>query len=440
MSVVLDAIRKRISQVPVIFLGLFASHLIYLAAAGKLFHLRGWDVALLDAAGIFLCLWMLQLYQRLAQLLKNYKRRESMSSHIFREKAKLRKISEEEGQRLELLLQEIQDLKNQVERLHLAREVHRLRSDLRDGMNATLYNHARQLSEHLSAEEVILFLIDGQEKDRLFPKAHVRGGTLLRGKELNTSPEWLAQTRAPEAVEYGQVMMSSFVDATQSRQVAFFSIPISYDGNVLGALTVVVDPDRGEEITQDLQEVAGSLGLRIHNLMMYEKAITDGLTGLYVHAHFEDRLNELFEHYKEAQSVFSLVMIDIDHFKKFNDTHGHQTGDEVLRGVSRLAQQAAGDRGTAFRYGGEEMSFLLPGVSGENAFKFADRFRKVIEKHIFRSTTGEDLHVTISLGVSSVTPDLLSAEQLVSQADKALYESKKGGRNRTTQFQAGVLT
>lgn len=432
----LDILRGKVSRWPLLFLVIFVSHLFYVIALGG-FQKRDTVLwALMDGAGIFLCLWMLQLYKRLMDLMKRSHRRETLSSRILKEKANLRRQTREENQRIKMLVQEIQDLKNQLERLHLAREVHRLRSDLRDGMNATLRNHAWQLSQHLVADEVILFLIDPDQNRRLFPKAHVRAGKLLKSKDLDISLEWLLQTRAPEAVEYGQVMMRSYVDSSKSRQGAFFSIPIAHDGIALGALTVVANPERSEEITQALQEIAGSLGLRIHNHMMYEKAITDGLTRLYVHAYFEDRLNELFQLYREKKSVFSLIMMDIDHFKKFNDTHGHQTGDEVLKQVAQLAQRAAGDRGIAFRYGGEEMTFLLPGVDGEAAFQFADTFRKVIESYVFKGAEGTDLKVTLSLGVASTTPDLVDSAELVSRADKALYESKEGGRNQTRRYGA----
>ena len=162
------------------------------------------------------------------------------------------------------------------------------------------------------------------------------------------------------------------------------------------------------------------------------EALTDGLTGLANRKAFDHRLARLVE---EAQAQdggpFCLILFDIDHFKAFNDTHGHQLGDHVLRLVARALVEGIKGRDLAARYGGEEFAILLPGTSAQGAMVVAEALRRAVgEKDLVSRATGERLgHITLSAGVCAWAPEM-DAEGVVRAADEALYVAKCGGRNR----------
>jgi diguanylate cyclase (GGDEF)-like protein len=142
---------------------------------------------------------------------------------------------------------------------------------------------------------------------------------------------------------------------------------------------------------------------------------------------FDRDLVELVEDARRENQALSLVMMDIDHFKKINDAHGHPVGDEVLVEVASLVVKRLAHKGRAYRYGGEEIALLLPTYSSEEAFGLAERIRKDLEG---RTLSSRNLRVTASFGVASVPDQAPDAKSLLERADAALYESKQGGRNR----------
>jgi diguanylate cyclase (GGDEF)-like protein len=170
-------------------------------------------------------------------------------------------------------------------------------------------------------------------------------------------------------------------------------------------------------------------------------AITDGLTKLLVKRRFLHMLEERRALAESGQGrrndAFVLAMIDIDHFKKINDTHGHLSGDIVLRDVAGILRGGLRDGDYAFRYGGEEMALLLNTPSLETGRKTAERLRKAIQTATFRGDKGQAIPVTASMGLSLFEPGL-SAEGLIARADKALYASKHGGRNRVTVWEPAL--
>lgn len=123
----------------------------------------------------------------------------------------------------------------------------------------------------------------------------------------------------------------------------------------------------------------------------------------------------------------AMIMMDIDHFKGVNDTHGHPVGDEVLLGVAQRLVDRVGHRGKAYRYGGEEFAVILPGYSAEEAFGLAERIRKDIERE---PVSSKKLSITASFGTVSVPEEASNAAQLLTRADNALYEAKESGRNQ----------
>ena len=161
------------------------------------------------------------------------------------------------------------------------------------------------------------------------------------------------------------------------------------------------------------------------------KAATDGLTGLYNHDYFQSMLSQEILQSQRQQRNLSLIMIDIDHFKSFNDEWGHQVGDMVLKHVANLVKQTCRKSDIVARYGGEELSVILPETTFDLAMVVADRIRSRIENSPIDHEGGK-LGVTASLGVSYLHDEVRTADLLVKKADEALYSSKEHGRNRVT--------
>jgi two-component system, cell cycle response regulator len=161
---------------------------------------------------------------------------------------------------------------------------------------------------------------------------------------------------------------------------------------------------------------------------------TDGLTGLLNRRHLEERLREMFEHSTRLNEPLGCVMLDIDHFKSVNDTHGHQAGDAILRQFADILTDVARDIDRVGRYGGEEFMILLPASSLEDAVSFAERVRRAVEERTFTFEGGE-VKRTLSAGVSAWPhPQVRDCDTLIRAADDALYVAKERGRNRVTPF------
>lgn len=162
-------------------------------------------------------------------------------------------------------------------------------------------------------------------------------------------------------------------------------------------------------------------------------SVTDGLTGLYNRRHFEGNIDREFSRTKRYPSDLSLAMIDIDHFKKINDTFGHQFGDYVLREISDIISASFRKTDMIYRYGGEEIAVILTETSLENALIPLERLRLKIAGHKF--VYGNDsTDITISIGASFNSLDILSTESLIESADKALYKAKQTGRNKVVAY------
>jgi len=174
--------------------------------------------------------------------------------------------------------------------------------------------------------------------------------------------------------------------------------------------------------------------LAAKNVQLAEMAITDSLTGVYNRRHLDERLDEMFDHSVRLHEPLSMVMFDIDHFKRVNDRHGHQAGDVVLAQFAQLLKHIARDIDRIGRYGGEEFMVLLPGTVLDAGVTFAKRARQEVEAHQF-GYDGGSLTCSISAGVAGWPhPQIQSRQQLVKAADDALYVAKSIGRNRVVRF------
>ena len=162
----------------------------------------------------------------------------------------------------------------------------------------------------------------------------------------------------------------------------------------------------------------------------YKLATTDGLTELYNRRYFQDTLKKQIEMSKRYEHEFSLIILDIDFFKKFNDTYGHQVGDAVLKTVANILKRNTRATDYACRYGGEEMSIILPQTSKKEALINAERICHEVAKTPLKTANNAVCHITISLGVSTFPEDGETVQEIIEFADKALYSAKNHGRNR----------
>lgn len=179
---------------------------------------------------------------------------------------------------------------------------------------------------------------------------------------------------------------------------------------------------------EELEEVNG---------VLRELAIRDGLTGLYNHRYFQEMLAMEAARAQRHQRAFSLLFIDVDHFKKYNDTYGHPLGDRVLCQLGEILKSRLRKSDMAARYGGEEFVLLLPETDEDGAMIVAENIRREIAQHPFPGRDAcSNQAVTVSIGVAAFPRDGISAAGLLHKADQALYAAKYAGRNRTTRASA----
>jgi two-component system, cell cycle response regulator len=190
---------------------------------------------------------------------------------------------------------------------------------------------------------------------------------------------------------------------------------------------------------QALLEMNRELEAKIHerthelaeaNSRLAQLAVTDGLTGLYNHRHFHERLSLEVERSQRSGLPLSLLMLDVDHFKQFNDQFGHPAGDEVLRQLARVLADTRRANDVVARYGGEEFAVILVDTAKFTAAKVAERIRERVAGHDFTEAAQRAGRIGVSIGVATFPDDGSDAEALVRAADAALYTAKRAGRNR----------
>lgn len=204
--------------------------------------------------------------------------------------------------------------------------------------------------------------------------------------------------------------------------------------NALNGIIILGEKLTGEEFSinekEFLQDLAKFAAIAVENSRLYLMATLDRMTRLYIHHYFQERLIESIKRSERNNSPVSLIMSDIDHFKSFNDTYGHQQGDKVLKETATIFKSQLRSIDIPARYGGEEFAIILPETKLDEAIVIASRLRKKIEEFEY---SGQDkpLHVTISLGVAQYNPEKdETKDDLIKRADKALYKAKESGRNK----------
>jgi len=319
-----------------------------------------------------------------------------------------------------------------------------------------IQSHSRALKERISRYQqirhftnelaIMLKLNEVQEQveiavHRLFAGPHHTESRLTLfsqpdlPKDGDSLSDWMVKHRTPVLIS-DTYQDLRFPEYRFKKNLSIIASPIVREEQVAGILTVECEkPDHWtQEDLRFLSDISNIVSLALANAVYFDKvetlAVKDSLTGLFARYRFDERVEEEFSRAKAYGSTLSLVMFDLDHFKKVNDTWGHQYGDQVLQAVAKVIQSQTRETDFCARYGGEEIAVIMPLASLENAYQIADRIRKNVES----SRIGEHkVQVTLSGGVTSVQSPMKDLEDLVHSVDQALYQAKEKGRNQVVK-------
>lgn len=218
----------------------------------------------------------------------------------------------------------------------------------------------------------------------------------------------------------------------------FVTVPLKAKDKIIGVL-FADNPYTHKPITADniriLTMFANQAGLAIENSRLYEQTLikshTDSLTGLWNHGYFQYRLQEEILLAQENNQPISIIIADLDNFKRYNDAYGHQKGDQILKQIARVLIISSRKEDSIYRYGGEEFTILLPQTNKHEARLIAERVRMAIENYDFQQAENlQDKKVTLSIGLATLPNDAITKDTLLVYADKALYEAKHQGKNK----------
>ena len=219
----------------------------------------------------------------------------------------------------------------------------------------------------------------------------------------------------------------------------YLAIPIVYLHSLRGVLYIEKRMVFQQDLSMMMETLASFIGMALHNAALmeskYTESITDGLTKLYNHAYFLERLRESVAGAKRYGRPISILMMDVDHFKHYNDTNGHPMGDVVLEDVARLIKTNTRASDIACRYGGEEFVVILTETDAGGGRIAAEKIRRAIEEYHFENGESQPLgKVSISCGLSCLTEKIGSPEELMELADQCLYQAKENGRNQLVVY------
>jgi diguanylate cyclase (GGDEF)-like protein len=305
------------------------------------------------------------------------------------------------------------------------------------------------LSEHkdrFQLTEVTLLLHDPEyDFQRLveeMPKETGWHKRLLFTESLNTLTQYFTYQRKPRLSQFSVHQHQQLFPACESlRSVAL--LPLIRHNKLIGCLNLGSrNPDRFEANigTQFLQHLAAIISACIDNARLTEHikqvGLKDPLTGVNNRRFFDQRIEEEVNKALRHKQPLSCLFIDLDHFKKINDTHGHQAGDSVLKQTAEILKESCRSSDVVARYGGEEFVILLANTQRTDAFDFAERLRERIASTSFALHNSQSLTVTMSAGLATLDEqsEFTKSSQLIQVADQAVYAAKVSGRNRVHQI------
>lgn len=321
-------------------------------------------------------------------------------------------------------------------------------------MNASLLLASKRFEELFNGLPVPCFTFDREGRIHEWNRA-AQAKFQIRPQEALQRPVWQVLRDGDKPFWTRDVVDRVFTGAmppsvdwsykTQDGELRYFACSLfcleDNEGGTLGAISANLDITERELAErrihlqmQQINEFAVKLeeqkrALVQANERLQHLAVTDGLTGLWNHRRFHEELERRISEHRVSGRPISLMLVDIDHFKSFNDSFGHQTGDDLLRQFARILKDQS--RGTDFpaRYGGEEFAMILNGAKQADAIETAERFRTAILEEPWNSRA-----VTASFGLVTLDSSVESPRELIERADQALYHAKTSGRNRVVHF------
>lgn len=260
---------------------------------------------------------------------------------------------------------------------------------------------------------------------------------------FETADCWAIRQGHPHSVlhESDGLFCSHFLTAPAS---GYLCLPLIVQGRMMGIITLIMPEDTTKEFSDSLMQLATNVGeavkLGLANLdlriALREQATHDALTGLYNRRYLDETLPRELHRTLRAQSTLVVAMMDIDHFKRFNDTYGHEAGDLVLREIGRVLTEGSRKSDIACRYGGEELVLILPDTALEDALKRVEQIRAQIKELNLHQNNIPLGQVTLSAGVAQAPADAQTATNLLHAADQVLYTAKQAGRDCTRVYQS----
>jgi len=287
-----------------------------------------------------------------------------------------------------------------------------------------------KLNPSLGLEEILVILIGSTLKilkaDKISIFIKTEEGLISRtswGMDDSEIEEYLDYIKREEEVFKEKEILeknSSLITAYRNLSGEIFAFM------VIGRKRIFVEEER-KLILQIRDKSTPSILAALKIKSSVDLSLTDGLTGLYNHRSFQERLSRELERAYKYDLIFSLIMMDIDDFKKYNDTYGHLEGDHLLRSLSQMLKYTLRETDFIARYGGEEFAIILPETNKQGGVIAAERIRRIIEAQTFGK---EKRRVTASFGVSSYPEDGVYKDVIIKKADDALYTAKKDGKNK----------
>ncbi len=309
---------------------------------------------------------------------------------------------------------------NVQEMIELARDYTERMFDLPHFILGALSNDGRRFEARIASgcDEAFLKSLD------IEPDSNQLGAKLAR----DSKALWVRSLEAAPFEKWKHLPIRSFV-----------FLPFLVQERVIGFLCSFSSREdfMDEEKFSNLQIFCNQISIGLQKSLLYEKvqklSITDGLTKLFSHRYFKQRLEEEIVLATRYSSELSLLILDIDHFKHYNDNFGHVAGDHVLMEMAKILQKVSDVTHLAARYGGEEMVLVAAETSKDQAMELAEKLRRAVESHAF-PVGKETTQVTISVGVATFPEDTSTMLDLISKADQALYAAKSRGRNQVVAY------
>ncbi|MCP5463694.1 MAG: diguanylate cyclase [Deltaproteobacteria bacterium] len=376
----------------------------------------------------------------------------------------LKQISQNRKQIEQRLIKAEESLKYKMALEDKAKIIERMNKELSGAFNdiSLLYTVSQYLSSILKIDELVhcvdgifrekfsceafalYFLLPGRKRLRLaaYKGIAIEGeNQIYEPVQVGLVGEVLNTSKSLYLKDIEDWKGSELLPSETGLRGSVFSVPLKLREGAIGVLTVCRASETGFSPTdrQSLESIASQIAIAYERSKLYMKtkdlAVRDELTGAYNRRRFQQMFQLELKRSRRFHRALSVLIIDIDHFKKFNDTYGHLVGDELLKNFTSLIEANIREVDLLARFGGEEFVILLSDTSGEDACFVADKLCTLVRTaSLAKGDEGEDLNVTISVGVASYPEAGDSPEEIIANADTALYQAKDAGRDQVVLY------